>query len=130
MPITLEKKDEVLVLRKKSKPSSNSTRPLPSQRKVRNWRCQRPAQQARTLCSHSQAKATSWSPGMLKGDESHPHSVLGYCPRDPRAEERRPRCEQGVVHTKILRLSFDCPHPVIKTRACKNAFSSLNTKGN
>lgn len=59
-------------------------------------------------------------PGILRGDRTLlplptplPHALYGSLdPRaDPRVEERRLRCDQDMVYTKILKLSFYHPYP-------------------
>lgn len=115
MPITLEKKDEVLVLRKKKWAFLKQHKATPKSKGSEKMEVPKTSAASKDpLFTLTQQRRHLGSPGMLKGDESHPHSMLGYCPCDPRAEERRPKCEQGTVHTKILRLSFDCPHPCDK----------------
>lgn len=119
MSITLEKKDEVLVLRNsnKKKVSLPQTVQAYSQVKVKRETGGAKDQHSKqgTLYSHTCSKGAILVPQECPKETRVPPSPSALCcPRDPRAEEGRPRCGQGVAHTKILRLSFDRPHPCDK----------------
>lgn len=135
MAISLEKKNEVLVLRNsnKKKVSLPQTVQAYSQVKVKRETGGAKDQRSKqgTLYSHTCSKGAILVPQECPKETRVPPSPSAlYVPVTLEQKRGGP----GVGEARLTHRPYDCrltvPTLAVRTGACNNAFSSLNTKGN
>lgn len=135
MAISLEKKNEVLVLRNsnKKKVSLPQTVQAYSQVKVKRETGGAKDQRSKqgTLYSHTCSKGAILVPQECPKETRVPPSPSALYVHVILEQKRG---GPGVGEARLTHRSYDChltvPTLGIRTGACNNAFSSLNTKGN